>query len=185
MSGSTMVRGAALLALLAAGPAAAGHAQASPGGAYVDYAEVLSVEPIHTSVEVSTPVRECWEQDVPRYRHAGGQAGHGSYTPMLLGGIIGGVVGNQFGSGRGKKLMTAAGVVLGGSVGRDVARRHGRHYTEFVTETRCRVDYERHVEERVDGYRVEYLYQGRTYVTRTDHDPGDRIRVGVRVTPAE
>ncbi|MDX1432388.1 MAG: glycine zipper 2TM domain-containing protein [Gammaproteobacteria bacterium] len=181
MNGSTMVRAAALLALVAAGSATAGHAQASAGGAYVDYAEVLSVEPIYTSVEVSTPVRECWDEEVPRYHHAG----HGSYTPMILGGIIGGVVGNQFGSGRGKKLMTAAGVVLGGSVGRDVARRHGRHYTELVTETRCRVDYERHVEERVDGYRVEYLYQGRTYVTRTDHDPGDRIRVGVRVTPAE
>ena len=181
MSCSIIVRGATLALMLGLGTAVTGKALASPDRGYLDYAEVLSVEPIYASVEVSTPRRTCWEEEVPRRHHAGGH----SYTPVILGGIIGGVVGNQFGSGRGKKLMTAAGVVLGGSVGRDVARRHGRHYVEVVSETRCRVDYEHQVEQRVDGYRVEYRYHGRTYVTRMDHDPGERIRVGVHVTPAE
>lgn len=36
---------------------------------------------------------------------------------------------------------------------------------------------------RVSGYDVTYEYAGRTYHTRTDHHPGDRIRVRVDVRP--
>jgi uncharacterized protein YcfJ len=73
--------------------------------------------------------------------------------------------------------------VLGGSIGRDVAHGHRRHYGHPVSETVCRTEHDYHVEERIDGYRVEYRYQGRTYVTRMGHDPGERIRVRVDVSP--
>jgi uncharacterized protein YcfJ len=46
-----------------------------------------------------------------------------SATPMIVGGIIGGVLGNQMGKGRGKDAATVAGVLLGGSIGRDVSYR--------------------------------------------------------------
>ena len=39
-------------------------------------------------------------------------------------------------------------------------------------------------EEHIAGYDVTYRYQGRLYHTRTDYDPGRRIRVRVEVTPA-
>ena len=35
----------------------------------------------------------------------------------------------------------------------------------------------------VNAYDVTYEYAGKTYRTRTDHNPGDRIRVRVDVRP--
>ncbi|MEL6215584.1 MAG: histidine kinase, partial [Pseudomonadota bacterium] len=43
--------------------------------------------------------------------------------------------------------------------------------------------YEFETRERVEGFRVTYQYRGETYVTRTETDPGNRIRVRVSVTP--
>jgi uncharacterized protein YcfJ len=37
--------------------------------------------------------------------------------------------------------------------------------------------------EQVVGYDVTYEYNGRTYSTRTDAHPGDRIQVAVSVAP--
>jgi len=154
-------------------------------GSYTDWAEVVHVEPIQTTVRVATPSRECWEEEVP-YRYSGHGGGH-SYTPMILGGIVGGVVGNQFGKGDGNTLMTVAGALLGGSVGRDHARYYGArapHGGYTTVETRCSVRDEYHDEERIDGYRVQYSYEGQVYTTRMDHHPGERIPVNVKVTPA-
>jgi len=52
-------------------------------------------------------------------------------------------------------------------------------------EERCRLERAYRSEERLQGYRVTYLYNGQTYTTRTSHDPGNRIRVRVSVSPAE
>ena len=40
-------------------------------------------------------------------------------------------------------------------------------------------------QERIDGYRVTYVYHGRRQVTEMPYRPGDRIRVRVDVSPAE
>ena len=63
-----------------------------------------------------------------------------SYTPIILGGIIGAVAGNQFGSGSGQDWATVAGTTLGASIGNDYSNRRytaARSYT--TTERRCRV----------------------------------------------
>ncbi|MDX1512763.1 MAG: glycine zipper 2TM domain-containing protein [Gammaproteobacteria bacterium] len=174
------------LALATAAHADEGRYQGYDSDAFKDYAEVIDVQPIRTTLRVATPRRECWDEEV-EYRHRG--YGHGySHTPMILGGILGGVAGHQFGKGDGNTLMTIAGALLGGSVGHDHARYYGdrRHYGSYstVVETRCSVRTEYHDEERIDGYRVTYRYGGRTYTSRMDHHPGDRVRVDVRVTPA-
>jgi uncharacterized protein YcfJ len=174
------VPGFAPALILACGALAAGSAGAASVSRYADYADVLRVQPISTTVRVSTPRQECREVPVARR-----DSGPRSYTPMILGGILGGVVGNQFGSGNGKKLMTAAGVALGGSLGRDAASRHGRHYAHTSIETQCRTEYDYREEQRIDGYLVEYSYQGRTYETRMDYDPGDRVRIKVDISLAE
>ncbi len=174
------VPGFAPALILACGALAVGPTGAASIDRYADYADVLRVQPILTTVRVSTPRQVC--REAPVSRHGSGPR---SYTPMILGGILGGVVGNQFGSGNGNKLMTAAGVVLGGSLGRDAARRHRRHYVHAIVETQCRTEYDYHEEERVDAYLVEYSYQVRTYETRMDHDPGDRVPVKVDISLAE
>ena len=36
-----------------------------------------------------------------------------------------------------------------------------------------------HCEQRIDGYRVTYLFRGREYTTEMSYNPGDRIRIRV------
>ena len=148
-----------------------------------EYARVVNVEPIVRHVRVESPRRECWDES--RYVESRPHISEpevGGRT--LLGGIIGGVIGHQFGSGRGRDAATVAGSVIGASVGYDSASRRSSQVEEQVVQ-RCDVRYERNYEERIDGYRVTYEYNGREYDTRLPYDPGEKIRVRVAVAPAE
>jgi len=148
-----------------------------------DYAHVLDVEPVVKQVRIETPRREC--RDTIRSvesRPSVSDPGVGART--LLGGIIGGVVGHQFGSGRGNDAATIAGAVIGSRVGYDSATRGTSTVEEQVVQ-RCAVRYETEYEERIEGYRVTYEYNGREYTTRLPYDPGERIKVRVAVAPAE
>ena len=150
-----------------------------------DWARVVEVRPIVQTVHQPISREECWSEPVT-YREHGRQHGH-ARAPAVLGGIVGGVVGNQFGSGSGRDAATVAGAALGYALVRDAQRDRGRHYRpsrEYVRhEERCRVVTEHRREEQVLGYDVAYRYKGRTHWTRTDHHPGDRIRVRVDVRP--
>ena len=148
-----------------------------------DYAKVVDVEPLTTRVRVSTPQRECWDEtrlDERRPRTSAGGA--------LLGAVIGGVIGHQIGSGRGRDAATAAGAVIGAGIGHREAERRaaaGQLPPREYTVQRCDTRYSDHWEERIEGYRVTYVYNGRRQVTELPYRPGDRIRVRVDVTPAE
>ena len=148
---------------------------------YYAYAKVTDVQPIVRIVQVSTPRKACWDEPV-RYKTY--RRGYRSFTPAVVGGILGGVVGNQFGSGSGQTAMTIAGSLLGVSIARDAVYR-GQGGSRSVSELsrRCEIEEVLHEEERVEGYRVTYRFQGRDYVTRMAADPGDEIRVRVQVDP--
>jgi len=149
-----------------------------------DYAPVTRVEPIVRQVRVETPRRECWDETrVVESRPHISDPSVGGRT--LLGGIIGGVIGHQIGSGRGRDAATIAGAVIGSGVGYDSARRRVGTSTEEHVVQRCATRYERDYEERIEGYRVTYEYNGREFTTRMPYDPGERIRVRVDVAPAE
>lgn len=153
------------------------------GGEY-DYAPVTHVRPIVRQVRIETPRRECYEdvRYVESHAHVSDPEVGGR---TLLGSIIGGVIGHQFGSGRGRDAATVAGAVIGAGVGYDsAARRYGSGTREQVVQ-RCDVRYDHEYEERIDGYRVTYEYNGREYTTRLPYDPGERIKVRVAVAPAE
>ena len=148
-----------------------------------EYARVVDVEPVVKQVRIETPRREC--RDTIRTvesKPSISDPGVGGRT--LLGGIIGGVVGHQFGSGRGNDAATIAGAVIGSRVGYDSATRGASTVEEQVVQ-RCAVRYETEYEERVEGYRVTYEFNGREYTTRLPYDPGKRIKVRVAVAPAE
>ena len=150
---------------------------------YFAYAKVIHAEPIVRIVTVSSPRRECWNEKLRHYRRHG-RRGSRSYTPMVVGGIVGGVVGNQFGRGRGRNALTLAGALLGASIGRDIGAQPHRGYRPYTTtERHCEVREEYHEEERIEGYRVTYRYKGKTFVTRTDHHPGKRIRIKIHIEP--
>ncbi len=146
------------------------------------YARVVRVEPIIRYVTVRVPYEQCWDEPQRAYsnRDASGSG--------LVGAIIGGVIGNQFGSGRGRKVATVLGAVIGGSLAKDAAlakaeRYGGNNGRDTYLVRRCETAYEIREEERVDGYNVTYRYKGDTYMTRLPKDPGSRIRLRVRITP--
>lgn len=153
--------------------------------AVFDYAKVLSVKPIVRYVTVSTPVRECWQEN----RHYTVHDRPNTAGGTLVGAVIGGVIGHQFGSGRGNDAATVAGTLIGAAIGNESARKRAREDGYDGTTTysrpvqRCETNYQSHQEERIDGYRVVYRYHGQRYSTRLPYDPGDRIRVRVDVRP--
>jgi uncharacterized protein YcfJ len=150
-------------------------------GSEYDYAPVTRVEPIVRQVRIETPRRECYDE----VRHVDERPPQVAGR-ALLGGIIGGVIGHQIGSGRGNDAATVAGAVIGAGIGADSAKReYGSRTTREERVERCDVRYEHDYEERIEGYRVTYEYNGREYTTRMPYDPGERIKVRVAVAPAE
>lgn len=157
-----------------------------PAPRQVEYAQVVSAQPIYREVRIEQPRRECWDEQVvyedrrSDYWMSNGVAG------SLIGAIAGGVAGHQFGKGRGKDAATALGAVIGAGVGQRVAnqnrpaRRNVQHvgYEEVCTTV---VDYQ--TEQRVEAYDVTYRYGGREYHTQMPYDPGARIPVDVNVRP--
>jgi uncharacterized protein YcfJ len=157
------------------------------GGSY-DYARVVDVQPLTTRVRISTPQRECWDET--RYDQGGYDAGpHGPQVAgsTLLGAVIGAAIGNQIGHGHGRKAATAGGAVIGAAIGHQQGmRRYGANTpAQPYTVQRCETRYHDEWQERVDAYRVTYLYHGHRQVTELPYRPGERIRVRVDVRPAE
>jgi uncharacterized protein YcfJ len=166
-----------------------GYEGGSEEGAIYDYAKVVDVQPLTTRVRVSHPQRECWDET--RYEE---QRGYSAMSDSrvaggtLLGAVIGAAIGNQIGSGSGRKAATAGGAVVGAAIGNQQAKRRSGYVPpppREYTVQRCETRYQDEWHERVEAYRVTYLYQGRRQVTELPYRPGDRIRVRVDVTPAE
>ena len=155
------------------------------------YARVVDVDPIVRHVRISEPKRECWTEtryDDVSYTEQVGPRPKANPGAMILGGIIGAALGNHIGHGDGRRAATVAGAVIGTAIGHDASTR-GQRNERVVTESRpyeaerCEVRYDEHVEDRVEGYRVTYEYNGIRQTTQLPYDPGDRIRVRVNVQP--
>jgi uncharacterized protein YcfJ len=89
--------------------------------------------------------------------------------------VVGGVLGNQVGDGRGRKLATAAGAAAGGYAGNQVQKRMQAGNTYTTTETQCHTVYDSH--EKIVGYDVHYKLGDQEGTIRMDRDPGERIPV--------
>jgi|GEM_PF-870619 len=140
------------------------------------YVQVVDFEPLISVVQHRQPVRDCRHHG--HYRHYRHQYGHADIVgPLILGGIVGGVIGNQLGDGSGQHLLTVGGAVLGAGVAVDLTRdRHAVHRDSRHGHS-CSIRYSYHEERRVDGYRVTYVYNGRTYSKRMGYDPGCWVKV--------
>jgi len=171
-----------LVTVVLAAPAFADDEYRRSGARY-DYAKVISSSPVLRYVTVSTPIRECWE-DVEHYTDQRYRRSTGAST--LFGALVGGVIGHQFGSGRGNDAATVAGSLIGAAVGHDSAQRRAGHGTVQYSRPveRCKTVVRQRREERIDGYDVVYKYKGQRYATRLPYDPGHELRVRVDVRPA-
>jgi uncharacterized protein YcfJ len=159
------------------------------GGDAYDYARVVDVQPLVSRVRVSTPQRECWDETrVDNRGYGNSPLPRSSAGGAVLGGIVGAVIGHQIGHGQGRDAATAVGAVVGAAVGSQQAQRRAAYASappQQYTVQRCETRYHDEWQERTDGYRVTYVYNGRRQVTQLPYRPGDRIRVRVDVSPAE
>ena len=91
-------------------------------------AKVVDMQESYTNVVKQVPVESCNVVEVPIYetRRIGGQASTGD---TLAGAIIGGVIGNQFGGGKGKDAATVLGAILGADAAN---KKGGRQETVIV-----------------------------------------------------
>ena len=153
-------------------PAWAGHKE--PG---YDYAKEVSASPVYETVRYPVDEQVCWEEQV--WRHQPHEV-----APTVLGAIVGGVVGHQFGGGHGKTALTVAGAAIGGTIGHQVAHRHGRGGSYPVVQNRCEIQRNWRMEERIAAWDVGYKYRGTIYHTRMLEQPGRKIRVRVHAEPA-
>ena len=165
---------------LGAAPAMADHGS----DAIYDYARVIRSEPIIRYVKVTTPVRECWNETeyytvASRPRVTAGGA--------IFGAIIGGIIGNQFGHGHHRDEATVFGTLAGAAIGSEISLANAGGYATTRHSRpvrRCATTYTNHEEERIDGYRVTYVYNGQKYATTMRTNPGRRLRIRVNVIPA-
>jgi uncharacterized protein YcfJ len=152
-------------------PAWAGHRERG-----YDHAKVVSAIPVYETVRYPVDEQVCWED------HAWRPQPH-TIAPTVLGAIVGGVVGHQFGGGSGKTALTVAGAAVGGTIGYRVAERHGSGRPYRVAHTHCELQRNWRMEERVAAWDVAYKYRGAIYHTRMLEQPGRKIRVRVHAEP--
>ncbi|KQQ86905.1 hypothetical protein [Massilia sp. Leaf139] len=73
------------------------------------------------------PAPQPVRYEEPTYRQAPAPApAQPNYVGIGTGAVIGGLIGNQVGGGNGKKLATLAGIIGGGYLGNEVAKRAGQ-----------------------------------------------------------
>ncbi|EIU3482728.1 glycine zipper 2TM domain-containing protein [Pseudomonas aeruginosa] len=113
-----------------------------------DYAEVVAVQPVKDQHQIAG---------------------------TAIGAVVGGLLGNQIGGGTGKKIATVAGAVGGGYAGNKVQEGMQERDTYTTTETRCSTVHDS--SEKVVGYDVKYMLDGKAGQIRMERDPGSQIPV--------
>ncbi|TCV65737.1 glycine zipper 2TM domain-containing protein [Pseudomonas fluorescens] len=135
-----------------------------------EYAQVLAVEPVKT--QVKTPREVCKDVTVTRQKPVQDQH---QIAGTVLGAVAGGLLGNQIGGGTGKKIATVAGAAGGGYAGNKIQEGMQERDTYTTTQTRCNTVND--ISDKVVGYDVRYMLDGKEGKVRMDRDPGNQIPV--------
>jgi len=144
---------------------------------YTDTARVLSSTP---QVErVNVPRQEC-RTEYQQQSYSNG--GNNSVAGAIIGGIAGGLLGNTVGRGNGRVAAAAVGAGVGAIAGNSIAnnQRADGGTRSVPVQTCYQVDNWQSV---TTGYLVNYEYNGRTYSTVTNEQPGRYIDVNVAIEP--
>lgn len=151
--------------------------QSVSAGSYTDTAKLISVEKIYRTHTIREPYQDCYIKEF----YQGDD--DGSATNEIIGGLFGGLIGNQFGGGDGKDAMTVAGALLGASLAHDdelAKSKSGKMVSREICETKYRTESEK----RLSHYLVEYKYDGRTFSYTTKNKPyGGTVKVRLEITP--
>ena len=143
-------------------------------GSYVDYATVISVEEVYKQYRTEEPYQECYIKETIQNQ------GDGSATNEIMGAILGGAIGNQFGEGEGKEVMTLAGIVLGASMANDAEKANSSGQV-VVSQEVCETKVKKSIERRLSHYLVHIDYEGRDLAFTSKKRPYDDV-IKVKVT---
>jgi len=132
------------------------------------YAQVVSATPIKETVK--TPRKECRNVAVT---HRAPVQDENRIVGSALGAVAGGVIGHQFGGGRGKDVATVVGALGGGYAGNQVQGAMQDRDTYTTTQQRCKTVYDK--SEKMLGYDVTYRIGDQQGKIRMDKDPGTQI----------
>ncbi|WP_089577780.1 glycine zipper 2TM domain-containing protein [Escherichia coli] len=132
------------------------------------YAQVVSATPIKESVK--TPRQECRNVTVT---HRKPVQDENRIAGSVLGAVAGGVIGHQFGGGRGKDIATVAGALGGGYAGNQI--QGSLQEKDTYTKTQKRSKTEKETSEKKLGYDVTYKIGDQQGKIRMDKDPGAQI----------
>lgn len=133
-----------------------------------EFAEVISSTPIKQSF--TTPREVCEDVQVTRTREVKDE---NRIAGTAIGAVAGGLLGNQIGGGKGKKLATVAGAAAGGYAGNQVQKNMQEGDTYTTTEKRCKTVNDK--QEKITGYDVKYRIGEKEGQVTMDHDPGKQI----------
>ncbi|WP_205297675.1 glycine zipper 2TM domain-containing protein [Pantoea sp. Cy-639] len=133
-----------------------------------EYAQVTDVQPIKETIK--TPRQVC--KDVVVTHRAPVKDQH-QIAGTVVGALAGGLLGNQIGSGNGRKLATVAGAVGGGYAGNKTQEYMQERDTTTTTQTRCNTVND--LSEKVVGYNVTYSIGDQVGKIKMDREPGSTI----------
>ena len=143
-------------------------------GSFVDSATVISVEKVYKQYMVEEPYQDCYIKETLQ------QSGDGSATNEIMGAILGGAIGNQFGEGDGKDVMTLAGIFLGASIANDAEKANSTGQV-VVRQEVCENKVRQTIEKRLSHYKINVEYEGRDLSFTSKKRPYDDV-IKVKVT---
>ena len=143
-------------------------------GSYVDYATVTSVEKVYKQYRTEEPYQECYIKETLQNQ------GDGSATNEIMGAILGGAIGNQFGEGDGKEAMTLAGIFLGASIANDAEKANSTGQV-VVSQEVCENKVRQKIEKRLSHYKINVEYESRDLSFTSKKRPYDDV-IKVKVT---
>ena len=142
-------------------------------GSFVDSATVTSVEKVYKQYMVDEPYQDCYIQETI-------QNGDGSATNEIMGAILGGAIGNQFGEGDGNDAMTLAGIFLGASIANDAEKANAANQV-VVSQEVCENKVRQKIEKRLSHYLIHVDYDGNDVSFTSKKRPYDDV-IKVKVT---
>ena len=143
-------------------------------GSFVDSATVNSVEKVYKQYMVEEPYQDCYIKETLQ------QSGDGSATNEIMGAILGGAIGSQFGEGDGKDAMTLAGIFLGASIANDAEKANSTGQV-VVSQEVCENKVRQTIEKRLSHYKINVEYEGRDLSFTSKKRPYDDV-IKVKVT---
>ena len=106
---------------------------------------VQSSTPITQDVLREVPEKSCYMTEVPVYGNTKGIA-----TDVIAGALIGGILGNQVGGGKGKDVATIFGAIIGAKVGEESGGK--KTIIGYKQIEKCEITYTRRWVSVVTGY---------------------------------